>query len=654
MRYFKYLILTLLFVLVAELSALAQSTADTLGKPIVPHEILLEDRLSEADADAEEQVVQFDEDDVSEVVSTKEANTATESPAAPKNYSKRSRNTTNLTTLAQDAFKRYLERDSYYSEDAIESFCEQYNSYCEEIKNRDYLSAGEYVEAMHLADSLVSAEAELNSHRASTQQFIQAFFQNNSRYNNDYIKHKVNDELKSILEGKLKKRENAIITLKKTMRDGLAEPDKTLGDWLKAHKDLMLYCSTALAAVLLLLLLIILLKRAIAAKSPTVIPKENKQVAGNDGAPIVVRRKTTSILKKQSLEDVQGNGAYMAIDTSDFCCDSSVRRIYIKNSCIKEIYNMYADDLRNPANPKEDGCMVLGRWVEDAQNGEYYVSLEYVVHPGDDAVFQEYELNFGGKIKLRVADKLRRLRRETELQYDLTCWVHSHPGLGVFFSNSDNGVHLQLKHPSHPEFLTAIVVDILTPTMELGVFTFKKRDLQINSKKDLLRMYSLEDWYKWALDSERSSYREEDYYDALVNASKRDKGCVGIKLNNGAIIDACQILENTQPGSRFNCGGFCINGDKGVTSVVEKVSSEDTDRGLCTNGYLIVGNHLSIPSIKKLVGSSLGNIHFVLFYSLIDVDITCIPVIEGEITMDEEFYSKLQLEELKIWTRRKR
>ena len=103
--------------------------------------------------------------------------------------------------------------------------------------------------------------------------------------------------------------------------------------------------------------------------------------------------------------------------------------MYIKNTCIIDIYNMYAEDLRNPDNPKEDGCMVLGRWVHDEQCDEYAVSLEEVVFPGDDAVFAEYELDFGGKIKVKVNEKLRKLRRETGLQYDLTCWVHSHPSL---------------------------------------------------------------------------------------------------------------------------------------------------------------------------------------------------------------------------------
>ena len=56
--------------------------------------------------------------------------------------------------------------------------------------------------------------------------------------------------------------------------------------------------------------------------------------------------------------------------------------------------------------------MVLGRWVHDPESNEYYVSLEEIVLPGDDAVFEEYALNFGGKIKLKVLEQLRKLRRE--------------------------------------------------------------------------------------------------------------------------------------------------------------------------------------------------------------------------------------------------
>ena len=253
--------------------------------------------------------------------------------------------------------------------------------------------------------------------------------------------------------------------------------------------------------VAVLLICIILLISLSGRKQKGVVPQP-KPMPSNGGsngntAGIVVRRKTATILKKQSLEDVMENPAYLKVDAIDFCEESAVRRLYIKNTCIIDLYNMYASDLANPNNAKENGCMVLGRWVHDTESGEYYVSLEQLVMPGDDAVFKEYELNFGGKIKLSVLEQLRRLRRETNMQYDLTCWVHSHPGLSVFFSNSDLSVQMQLKHPTHPNFLTALVVDTLTPKEDVGIFTFR-RDGNINSKNELTKMYSLKEWYAWA------------------------------------------------------------------------------------------------------------------------------------------------------------
>ena len=370
---------------------------------------------------------------------------------------------------------------------------------------------------------------------------------------------------------------------------------------------------------------------------------------------IVVRRKTTTILKKQNLGDVLHNENYLRIDCDEFCSNSSVRRMYIKNTCIKDIYNMYSDDLRNPENPKEDGCMVLGRWVYDDETDEYYVSLEQVVLPGDDAVFKEYELNFGGKIKLRVAEKLRKLRRDTDLQYDMTCWVHSHPGLGVFFSNSDNGVHMQLKHAIHPRFLTAIVVDILTPKMDMGIFTFKHdHELVVNSRQDITRLYSLEKLYQWALESDRLTFKQDDYYNVLSTAQDLDELCNGIQLSNGSIIDICKLIEVHNSDLIAYAHGYPHTHGIYTEFVVEDVSKnlEVADRD--TLGCLIAGAHLSLPSIQKAIDGLEVTCKFVLFYSIANELLVSMPVLNGKLLMDEKYYSKEKIEDLKIWTRRKR
>lgn len=368
---------------------------------------------------------------------------------------------------------------------------------------------------------------------------------------------------------------------------------------------------------------------------------------------IVVRRKTTAILRKQSLEDVIENNAYLKIDCEDFCNDSAVRRMYLKNTCIKEIYNMYAEDLRNPNNPKEDGCMVLGRWVHDSEKNEYYVSLEHVVMPGDDAVFTEYELNFGGKIKLKVTEKLRKLRRDTGMQYDLTSWVHSHPGLGVFFSNSDTNVQLQLKHPMHPNFLTAIVIDILTPQQELGIFTFKK-DSSVHSKNELKKLYSLEEMYKWAIESERKTLLSEEHFDTLSNARTHTDKCAGINLSNSSVIDMEMLAVEQRNGLVGFVQGFTqqqgLKTENIITDIV-KVDAEQHDEII---GCFVISAHCSIPSIKRIIAKEMNKVNFVIVYSTSTGMVTSIPVIEGEMCVEENYYGEQPLEELKIWTRRKR
>lgn len=305
------------------------------------------------------------------------------------------------------------------------------------------------------------------------------------------------DSIQSIIDAKLSEREEIIAPLRDAVEAGKSEDVAAAGktNWL-------LYVGIGVGAIIVLLLIVKLTRRSSKPQRPQrpQRPAQKNPAPGQGDNNIVVRRKTMTILKKQTLEDVVANPAYLKIDCSQMCDDSAIRYLYLKNTCVRDIYNMYEADLKQANRPAEDGCMVLGRWVHDPEADEYYVSMEHVVMPGDDAVFKEYELNFGGKIKMKIAEMLRRLRRDTNLQYDLTCWVHSHPGLGVFFSNADSSVHDQLKHPTHPRFLIAFVIDILTPDQELGIFTFR-HDQSINAKPDLKKMYSLVDLNKWAVET---------------------------------------------------------------------------------------------------------------------------------------------------------
>lgn len=416
--------------------------------------------------------------------------------------------------------------------------------------------------------------------------------------------------------------------------------------------------TASIAGMLLALLLFILWARGRKKRKKAYEETLTKATASNSEDPgFVVRRKTTSIMQKQSLDDVYNNGNYLVINCAEFCADSAVTKIYIKNTCIIGIYNMYAEDLRNPDNPKEDGCMVLGRWVHDERRDEYAVSLEEVILPGDDAIFSEYNLNFGGNIKANVMKTLKKLRRETELQYDLTCWVHSHPGLGVFFSNNDNNVHLIHKHPTHPKFLTAIVIDILTPEQELGIFTFK-HDESINSKNDLKKMYSLVEWYKWALgskrDNKRNSFRSEDQYNTLAEAKSHTNECYCTELTNGIVVDMEKMTALEKRELVYFVHGFTNNDANRISCVAVQIDQAESIPDFDLVGCFVVVTNFSLPSIMKAVASLLGRIKFVLAYSSDDGLLTTIPVVNNDLCTDESYYGKQQLEDLLIWTRRKR
>lgn len=541
-------------------------------------------------------------------------------------------------------FNNYLETIPFLSFSSIEEEASKIDEHLKSLRN--WKDKDAYISEHHLNSYIKTVRDSLTHYSKNTTSLITNYIE---KFGNKEIKEKDKciDSIQAIITYRLEKREADITRLSDEIN---TIPEEESFNWKSIDWKIVGLCA---GFFFLLSILIIWFKKASKHNRTTTLSSSNSNGTTDASSAIVVRRKTTSILRKQSLEDVIDNDAYMEIDCADFCSDSAVRRMYIKSTCIKDIYNMYAEDLRNPNNPKEDGCMVLGRWVHDDQSNEYYVSLEHIVLPGDDAVFSEYELNFGGKIKLKVTEKLRKLRRETNLQYDLTCWVHSHPGLGVFFSNSDSNVQMQLKHPTHPNFLTAIVVDILTPQQEMGIFTFK-RDSTINSKADLKKLYSLEELYKWAVESDRNSFKPEDYYNTLNIAKAHSNECYGIELSNGAIIDMGMLVAEKKSGLAGLIHGFSNQQGLKEEHIAATVSKNDAVPDNELIGCFIIAPHCSIPSIRKAITNYTGKIKFVLVYTPADDLLTSIPVIGQEVSTDEKLYGEQKLEDLKIWTRRKR
>ena len=553
-------------------------------------------------------------------------------------------------------FQQYVEDIPYFNEATIQSLNEEVTAHIEKLQN--WKDRDAYIEDNHLTEFVSSQKDELTKQKDEVGNLIDQFMM---QYSGKQITDSTacRDSLENIVYDKLVRLETSLNQLEREMN---AKPENQLGG---LPMNAILGIVGAIVALLVIWAIVSATRKRKSRPAPVAKTTNVNRGSANTGsgeAGIVVRRKTATILKKQSLEDVIDNPHYMKINLEDCCYESAVRRMYIKDSCLVDIFNMYLPDVEDPDNAREFGCMVLGRWVYDAENSEYYVSLEQIVLPGDDAVFDEYELNFGGKIKLKVLELLRKLRRETNLQYDLTCWIHSHPGLTVFFSNADSNVQDQLKHPQHPKFLTALVVDTLTPTMETGVFTYH-RDMTLNTRNDLKKLYSLVEWYEWAQKSVDSEYEVSDetptetdtpYFNTLAESKEHTTACFGINLSRDTIVDLCMSLSNQTNGIAGFVHGHAKTKDQLTEFVAERLSNKEKEENMESVGCFVVAPHLSIPSVRKVVGEKVGQFKFVLVYTPNDGVLTSIPVMADDLCSYESYYGSQKLEDLKLWTKNNR
>lgn len=552
-------------------------------------------------------------------------------------------------TAADLGLMERLNADPFFSQDAVNEYIRLTDSYCDGLMGAT--DRPQYIIDHDLRPFLEKSQTELDSVRNLIPQIAREMVAGEKI--SDASRATTTELITETLYSRLRSREEACQRLDRLV----TEPPGLSGMPLNLSKEDLINYGIVGGILLLVLILAIVTIRRKSRKKKTSAHYGSRGVtahqADGDNPAIVVRRRTTSILKKQCIDDVVDNPAYLLIEAADFTPDSAVRKIYVRNTCIKEVYNLYAEDLRNSDSPMEDGCMVLGRWVHDEATHTYDISLEEVVFPGDDAIFKEYELNFGGKIKLRIADRLRKLRRDTNLQYDLVCWIHSHPGLGVFFSNSDNSVQMQLKHTQHPNFLIALVVDILTSTQESGIFTFR-RDGSMNSRNDITKMYSLEEMYRWALQSERRSFSPDSYFNVMKGVALKMPECSGVELDNSAIIDLTQILVEPATGIVGWATGSAIdhNGNREYAVSAIARDAEKPKSGIV--GCLINVAHMSLPTIQRLISHDGASLSFVMVFSSKQMSLTTIPVINGELLTDDRFYGDVNIDDLKIWTRRKR
>ena len=222
---------------------------------------------------------------------------------------------------------------------------------------------------------------------------------------------------------------------------------------------------------------------------------------------------------------------YMTFDMDMVFADTAVNKVYMNTGLIKKLYDFFNGSLEADGRTNETGCFILGCWdYEEGRNHRYDISLEEMVEPGDDADFGEYSLNFGKKISVNMASVIDNLQQKSKRDYVLTCWMHSHPGLGLFLSNQDLVVQQQLTYSDHRNRLIAIVIDTNTPDYKLGFFT-AKADGKMNNKEEVKRWFSFEEIYR----ESRELNRNQQANSAMEDSVNNHPESFSIALNDNSI-----------------------------------------------------------------------------------------------------------------------
>lgn len=200
----------------------------------------------------------------------------------------------------------------------------------------------------------------------------------------------------------------------------------------------------------------------------------------------------------------EGKRNYYLIDLVNIWEDSMVRRVYINRNCIKKVYRFFYESCVADNKVLETGGYMVGFWDYNTEDpGRYNVSMEDFIEPGDDAIYGEYQLNFGAKIGVRLDKVIRNYKEKTGREMILTAWFHSHPGMRLFLSNHDLDVQERITNDVHKQKLLAFVIDPNTQdggksVFSTGIFSYKSNNL-MNNNDGNMKEIKWKELYDWAL-----------------------------------------------------------------------------------------------------------------------------------------------------------
>ena len=277
--------------------------------------------------------------------------------------------------------------------------------------------------------------------------------------------------------------------------------------------------------------------------------------------------KIKQLLKKYepSLAEVKANigKQYLEINMFDLVEDSSIHKVYASRDFIKELYKFFNEFLKLDSKVPETGCHIIGRWdyAPNTNQQGFDISLEYIIKPGSDAKYSEFECDFGAEIGTTLIMANRKYSEQTNTEYVHTSWMHSHPGLQLFLSKQDLIVQNTLTNNSPYKRMLAIVIDTKTEHLEMAFFSPKTSEQQIiNNDTDIKKTLNLDELLKWAktpyVESQQSAQpqREEQTDMKVIGTAPKEYFDIAnkFKITREVSVDMLTATEGFLIGKQDN------------------------------------------------------------------------------------------------------
>lgn len=186
--------------------------------------------------------------------------------------------------------------------------------------------------------------------------------------------------------------------------------------------------------------------------------------------------------RKVGHPDAEGK---VIMEMSSYFADSAIEVLYFDPALIEAITN-WVDASRATKPVVEVGGFILGKYAQPPNQG-YEVELSLFIPAQDVAFSDSHYLDFGEGV-LDAVDQALLANKDLAL----IGWFHTHPGHGLFLSNTDMRTQDGFFRKAY-QF--AIVLDSLSENYDFAVFSRQLKG-PTNQKQDLLAIASWQSLYQ--------------------------------------------------------------------------------------------------------------------------------------------------------------